>query len=201
MASDTEPSLPDPFDAEKLALRDRARLARNAIAPEIRRSAAERVAERGLSDIAARPGIVGGYHPTAKEFDCLPLLARLEREGWAVTLPVITGEAPLLFRRWRPGDPLRKGQRAILEPVSGEILRPGFLLVPLLAFDAGGARLGYGGGHYDRTLEALRRDGPVLAIGLAFEAQEMAQLPVSPHDQRLDLILTPSGVRRFDQQL
>lgn len=198
MASSDTSSSPGPLDAQKHELRQRARLIRNAISPEQRAGDASRVAETGLPVSFGAPGILAAYYPTAKEFDPRPLLERLAAEGWTLALPVVTGEAPLIFRRWSPGAPLTRGQRGMMEPAGGEILRPALLLVPLLAFDARGYRLGYGGGHYDRTLEALRRDGPAVALGLAFDEQEMAQLHIGPHDQRLDWILTPSGARRFE---
>jgi 5-formyltetrahydrofolate cyclo-ligase len=197
MASDTSPLQSDPIDAQKAALRDVARRVRNAIAPGQRAADAGRIAQLALP-FAPRPaGIIGGYYPTPREFDCLPLLQHLAAEGWTLALPAIAGDAPLVFHRWAFGEKLTRGQRGIMQPVSGEIVRPSLLLIPLLAFDARGYRLGYGGGHYDRTLDALRRDGPVLAIGVAFDAQEVAQLPIGPHDQRLDWMLTPSGARRF----
>jgi 5-formyltetrahydrofolate cyclo-ligase len=199
MAPDSTPSITDPLDAEKAGLRRRARLIRNAISTEQRQAAADRVAQIGLPDGIDGPGVVSGYYPTPREFDPLPLLRRLAADGWTLTLPAIAGEAPLVFHGWAFGAPLIPGQRGIMEPASGDILRPAVLLIPLLAFDASGGRLGYGGGHYDRTLEALRREGPVKAIGLAFDAQEMPHLPFGPHDQRLDYILTPSGARRFTE--
>jgi 5-formyltetrahydrofolate cyclo-ligase len=201
MAPDPASLPPNSRDSDKVELRRQARLVRNAISPEERASGAERVAVLGLPSFVGEPGILGAYYPTPREFDPLPLIARFAQEGWTVTLPVITGDAPLQFRRWHSGEPLVRGPRGIMEPAAGDILRPALLLVPLLAFDARGARLGYGGGHYDRTLEALRGDGaPVIAIGLAFDAQEMPQLPVDHYDQRLDGILTPSGARPFDNK-
>ena len=160
-------------------------------------SDALRLAALPLPFLGEAPGIVAGYHPTAREFDCLPLMQRLARDGWTLALPVVIGEAPLVFHRWSFGEPLVRGQRGMMQPAGGEIVRPALLLIPLLAFDARGYRLGYGGGHYDRTLDALRRQGRALAIGVAFDAQEVAQLPVGPHDQRLDWMLTPSGAKRF----
>lgn len=198
MTASDIPSSPDPLDAQKRELRRRARFIRNAISPERRAADASRVADADLPVSFAPPGVVAAYYPTATEFDPLPLLERLSSERWTLALPVVTGASPLLFRRWQPGEALTRGQRGVMEPVAGDILRPDLLLVPLLAFDARGYRLGYGGGHYDRTLEALRRDGPAVALGLAFDEQEMAQLHVGPHDQRLDWILTPSGARRFE---
>ena len=199
MAPDSTPSITDPLDAEKAGLRRRARLVRNAISSEQRRADAERVAQTGLPEGISGPGVLSGYFPTPREFDPLPLLQRLATDGWTLALPAIVGDAPLVFRRWTFGEPLIPGQRGIMEPASGEILRPAVLLIPLLAFDGRGARLGYGGGHYDRTLEALRREDSVTAIGLAFDSQEMPHLPLGPYDQRLDYILTPSGARRFTE--
>ena len=200
MAVDSAKNSAAPLDAEKARLRACARQVRNAISEQQRRATAEQVAAAGLPYSFSEPGIVAGYFPTPREFDCLPLLARLACDGWIVALPAIAGDCPLIFRRWNTGEPLIKGPRNIMEPAGGEIVRPTVLIVPMLAFDATGARLGYGGGHYDRTLEALRRDGPVAAIGLAFDEQEMAQLPTGPHDQRLDVILTPSGARRLEER-
>jgi 5-formyltetrahydrofolate cyclo-ligase len=200
MAADSANKPAAPLDAEKAQFRARAREIRNAISEQQRRADGEKVAAAGLPHNFADPGIVGGYFPTPREFDCLPLLAHLGAEGWTVALPAIAGDGPLVFRRWTSGESLIKGPRSIMEPAGGEIVRPSVLIIPMLAFDATGARLGYGGGHYDRTLEALRRDGTVTAIGLAFDEQEMAQLPTGPHDQRLDVILTPSGARRLEEQ-
>jgi 5-formyltetrahydrofolate cyclo-ligase len=197
MSRDSPPLSPDPLDAQKTALRESARAVRNAVTPAERAADAARMAQMPLPFRAATPSIVGGYHPTAREFDCLPLMERLAREGWTLALPAVMGDAPLLFHRWRFGEALMRGQRGIMQPAGGETVRPAMLLIPLLAFDAQGYRLGYGGGHYDRTLEVLRAAGPVLAVGVAFDAQEVAQLPVGPHDQRLDWMLTPSGARRF----
>jgi 5-formyltetrahydrofolate cyclo-ligase len=195
-SDNTGPS--DPLDAAKSEWRESARALRNAIPPEQRLRDAARVAELGLPTLDA-PRILGGYYPTIREFDPLPLLERLAEQSWAIALPVVMGDAPLIFRRWRAPDPLKRGQRGIMEPVAGEIVLPALLLVPLLAFDARGYRLGYGGGHYDRTLEKLRRDGSAIAVGLAFDEQEVAQLPIGPHDQPLDWVLTPSGARRFER--
>ncbi len=197
---DEDSSLPpDPLSAEKAELRKLARATRNAISPEQRRADADRVAQGGLPVSLEASHAIGGHYPTVREFDCLPLLARLSSEGHTVALPAVDGDAPLIFRRWSAGEPLVKGPMNIMEPASGDIISPSVLLLPLLAFDARGYRLGYGGGHYDRTLEMLRREGEVIAIGLAFDEQEVAQLPTGPHDQRLDWIVTPSRRLRFGE--
>ena len=98
--------------------------------------------------------------------------------------------SPLTFRAWTPGETLARGSFGVHEPTEGEIVTPDLILVPLLAFDRRGHRLGYGQGHFDRTLEALRNKGKVAAVGLAFAGQELPEIPTEPHDQALDAILT-----------
>jgi 5-formyltetrahydrofolate cyclo-ligase len=181
------------IEAEKQAMRAKARAARQAIPNDERTQAGERVARIGLGFLGQAAGVVAAYHPVRSEFDSMPLLRRLVAEGWTLALPVIVGAAPLQFRQWTFSAPLGVGPFGIPEPVDGPLAAPDVLLVPLLAFDAQCYRLGYGGGHYDRTLAALRRQGTITAIGLAFDAQQVAQVPVCPYDQRLDWILTPSG--------
>jgi 5-formyltetrahydrofolate cyclo-ligase len=123
------------------------------------------------------------------------LLLRLLAAGWDCALPAVPAPgAALAFRRWRPDHDLVAGGYGIPEPPpSAPPLRPAALLVPLLAFDRAGHRLGQGAGHYDRTLAELRAAGPLLALGLAFAVQEEPALPAEPHDQRLDWIVTEAG--------
>jgi 5-formyltetrahydrofolate cyclo-ligase len=140
----------------------------------------------------AAGAVVAGTWPVGSELDARPLLAALAARGWRCALPVVADEAgPLRFRAWLPGEPLRAGGYGILEPEpAAPAVVPDVVLVPLLAFDRAGRRLGQGGGWYDRTLAALRAERPVLAIGLAFAAQERAELPTGGHDQPLDWIVT-----------
>ncbi|MEM7694766.1 MAG: 5-formyltetrahydrofolate cyclo-ligase [Pseudomonadota bacterium] len=127
------------------------------------------------------PGLIAAYRPIRNEIDPLPLA--LSR-GETVALPVTEG--PIMeFRAWRPGEPLTEGAFGILEP-TGPMVRPDVLLVPLLAFTRGGARLGYGAGHYDRYLSA---HGGV-PIGVAYAAQEVPSLPVEAHDVPLEAVAT-----------
>lgn len=139
--------------------------------------------------------MVSGFAPLKSEIDPLPLLRRLAEHGHPIALPFVEGAGrPLVFKRWRPGDPLHAGQFGALQPGAGaETLEPAALIVPLLAFDSDGFRLGRGGGFYDRTIAELRARGPVLTVGLAFAAQLVLEVPREPHDQRLDWIVTEEG--------
>ena len=186
-------------DTLKAVLRAEARSRRRAVSPSKRDEAAAALLRHDVGFLGT-PGILGAYHPIRSEIDGLPLARHLAACGWLLALPVINEGGPLSFHLWEPEIPLIAGPFGIPQPDGTPGVFPTAILVPLLAFDIQGHRLGYGGGHYDRTLEALRRDGTVTAIGLAFDEQEMAQLPTGPHDQRLDVILTPSGARRLEEQ-
>jgi 5-formyltetrahydrofolate cyclo-ligase len=133
-----------------------------------------------------------GYMPMRTEIDCLPAMAA--HDG-PVAVPVILGPGqPLRFRRWTPASRMVTGDFGALIPETGDWIVPEVLVVPLVAFDRRGYRLGYGGGFYDRTLEGLRTLGPVTAIGFAYGAQEMAEVPVESTDQPLDRIVTEREV-------
>lgn len=139
--------------------------------------------------------VLSGYMPMRTEIDPLPAMAA--HQG-PVGVPVIAGRAlPLRFREWWPGCRLVEGAFKALVPAEGAWVEPEVLIVPLLAWDARGYRLGYGGGFYDRTLAGLRAKGPVLAVGFAFAAQEVAEVPTDATDQRLDAVVTEKGVTAF----
>lgn len=142
--------------------------------------------------LAAHAGrVLAGYMPMRTEID--PLAAMTAHAG-PVGVPVIIGAGQALrFRAWTPGAAMVAGDFGALIPLTGDWLVPRVLIVPLLAFDRQGFRLGYGGGFYDRTLQALRSTGPVTAIGFAFAAQEVDRVPTEPTDQKLDLIVTEAG--------
>jgi 5-formyltetrahydrofolate cyclo-ligase len=181
----------------KAELRVRAIVARDALDPEFRRAAAEVLAVHGLAFVGSQPGaIVSGFMAIGAEIDPLPLMTTLA-PSHMLALPVLMGKGqPLAFRRWAPGEPLKSGLWGIREPLeTAPVVEPDVLLVPLLAFDANGRRLGYGAGYYDRTLALLRSRRPIIAIGVAFDEQEEAEVPVSASDQPLDWVLTPSGPR------
>lgn len=137
---------------------------------------------------------VSGYAQMRTEIDPTPAMAEASAHG-LVCLPVIIGkDQPLEFRSWIPECEMMDGPFGAQVPASGDWVTPEILIVPLLAFSRTGGRLGYGGGFYDRTLEGLRAKKPTLAIGFAYAAQEMDDLPLEATDQPLDLIVTEQGV-------
>jgi 5-formyltetrahydrofolate cyclo-ligase len=140
---------------------------------------------------------VAGYWPIRDEADPRELMKTLSARGHALALPRIEAKGERLsFRLWREGDELIDNHHAIAEPrADAERVVPDAILMPLLAFDATGHRLGYGGGYYDRTLEALK----ACAIGIAYAGQEIAGIPREPHDHPLNMIVTERGVRLFHQ--
>ncbi len=135
--------------------------------------------------------VLSGYMPMRTEIDPLPAMAA---HAGRVCVPVIAGKAmPLRFREWTPDAPMEDGPFGARVPASGDWLAPEVLIVPLLAFDARGYRLGYGGGFYDRTLERLRAERTTVAIGYAWATQQVDEVPTEPTDQKLDLIVTEAG--------
>jgi 5-formyltetrahydrofolate cyclo-ligase len=184
---------------EKRALRARIRAWRAGLDAQAVARAADAVAAHGLDFLHPQTGaIVSGFASLPDEFRIWPLLRRLHREGRRLALPVMQGKTrPLLFRAWAPGDALDRGVWGIGEPKPDKpVLEPDILLVPLLAFDRRGWRLGYGGGFYDRTLASLRGRKPMAAVGLADDEQLIDAVPHLDYDQRLDWVLTPSGPLR-----
>jgi 5-formyltetrahydrofolate cyclo-ligase len=162
-------------------------------------TAGESLAAHGLSFLQIAPGaVVSGFSAIRDEIDPAALLARLGGEGYRLCLPVMQGKGlPLVFRAWSPGDAMGKVQWGIAEPLPDKpVLEPDVVLVPLLAFDATGYRLGYGGGFYDRTLARLRATKPVIAIGVAYDELKVDAVPHQVYDQPLDWVLTPSGPLR-----
>jgi 5-formyltetrahydrofolate cyclo-ligase len=145
------------------------------------------------------PVVVSGFWPIKDEIDIRPLMIELFNTGCQLALPVVQGRGQrLLFRAWRPGDPLEAGVFGTLQPSpKRETLEPEALIVPLLACDEEGWRLGYGGGFYDRTLAALRARRKVMAMGVAFNAQLVPAVPHGPADQRLDWLLTDKRACAF----
>jgi 5-formyltetrahydrofolate cyclo-ligase len=185
--------------SSKDELRAAALAARDGLSREHREAAAQIIAERGLPIEVMRAAIVAGYSPIRGEIDPVPLMRALAAKNARLALPAIGARRQALqFRCWSPGDPLIRGALGILEPSSAAAeLLPEIVLVPLAAFDRAGHRIGYGAGHYDRTLAQLRRSRTITAIGLAFAAQEVEAVPVMEHDARLDFVLTEAQVLDF----
>ena len=179
----------------KAAMTARAAAAEADAAREIR--AAWSLCDRFLEAVRIAPGSrVSAYWPMGDELDPRPLMEALHRRGHPLALPSIRAAAqPLDFRDWRPGEALVPAGFGTQEPAaSAPVVQPEVLLVPLLAFDAAGYRLGYGGGFYDRSLALLRQSGDILAVGVAFAAQQVPSVPRDALDQRLDLVVTERGV-------
>ena len=179
----------DGLKAEKAALRRRMEALRAGLGVD-----PEAPARRLAGLLALEAGrVLSGYWPMRGEADPRPAMAA---HAGPVCLPVVAGRGlPLRFRAWAPGAPLVAGGYGAMvpEPEAAEVV-PEVLIVPLLAFDRQGFRLGYGGGFYDRTLAALRAAGPCRAIGLAFAGQEVAAVPRGATDLALDLVVTEAGV-------
>jgi 5-formyltetrahydrofolate cyclo-ligase len=197
--SDTDPPPGDLPDQLKVSVRRTALARREALPAEERQAAALAVAERGLPVEVAPGTVVSGFFPIRNEISPLPLLRRLADAGASLALPVIIGRGqPLVMRTWSFGAPLVAGVWGIREPpADAPEVFPDLLIVPLAAFDRRGYRLGYGGGYYDRTIARLRTMKPVTAIGLAFAAQQFDEVPATPRDERLDLVLTEDGTFDF----
>ena len=141
------------------------------------------------------PGeLVAVYRAIGSEIDADALSMSLVRQGRQLCLPVvIERDAPMIFRRWSPGEPLELDAAGVPAPFPlAEVVTPDLIMTPLLAFDAAGARLGQGGGYYDRTFAALP---DALRIGFAYAGQEAEHLPLEPHDIRLHGVLTERGYR------
>lgn len=152
-----------------------------------------------LSEVLAgyRGVPLSGYMPIRTEINPLPAMAEASAYG-PVGVPVIVGEGqPLRFAKWEPEMEMVSGAFGARIPADPVYFEPEILIVPLVAFDAQGGRLGYGGGFYDRTLEGLRARGATLAVGFAYAAQEAHALPLEPTDQTLDLIVTEERVIDF----
>jgi 5-formyltetrahydrofolate cyclo-ligase len=185
---------------EKRILRGTMLAWRGGLSEEERRAAAAGLVEMWRFERPVQtPAVVSGFWPMAEELDIRPLMIELHNQGCQLALPVVVAKKqPLVFRAWRPGDPLEAGVFGTLHPSPRrEVLEPDALIVPLLAVDEEGWRLGYGGGFYDRTLEALRGKKQITAVGVGFNAQLLPEVPHGPSDQRLDWLLTDKRACAF----
>jgi len=188
------------FDNDKRILRGAMLAWRGGLSAEERRAAAMGLVEMWHYEQPVEPpAVVAGFRPMAEELDIRPLMIELINQGCQLALPVVVAKKqPLVFRAWRPGDPLEAGAFGTLQPTARRaVVEPEVLIVPLLAVDEEGWRLGYGGGFYDRTLEALRARKRVIAVGVAFNEQIVPEVPHDPNDQRLDWLLTDKRACAF----
>ena len=177
-----------------------ATLARRDVMPaEARQHAAEAIAARPFP-VAITPGMtVSGFMPLKSEINPLPLMKMLAGAGARLALPAIAGRGkPLIMRAYAFGDEFARGQWGIREPKPEQPeVFPDVLLVPLACFDRAGQRIGYGAGYYDMTIHRLRTMKKVVAVGVAFALQEIARVPATDRDERLDLVLTENEIIDF----
>ena len=186
---------------EKAALRRKMGLLRRELAAaDAPPDAGKQAADRFFAHVTVPDGaIVSAYWPMGDELDPRPLIHRIQGAGHTIGLPVVVAKgAPLMFRDWTPETRFIPGgfKTEVPEPTAPEVV-PTILLVPLLAFDLKGYRLGYGGGFYDRTLVKLRASAKIMAIGFAYEGQMVDEVPRAEYDQPLDAILTERAFRRI----
>jgi len=180
------------IDGLKKTIRRDAVARRDALPAAERAKAAEIIAARPFPVPVAAGTIVSGFSPLKSEINPIPLMRALADRGAQLALPVVAGRGkPLIMRAWRFGEALDSGVWGIRQPkADAPEVAPDILLVPLLAFDRTGNRIGYGAGYYDMTIAKFRAIKPVLAIGIAYAAQEIDAVPVTERDARLDLVLT-----------
>ena len=180
----------------KARFRTEAMARRDALSPGTRAAASQRIAERAETIISERnPKVAAFYWPIGSECDPRPLIRMARRRGIGVGLPAKDGDL-FVFRGWAEGDPLHPSIFGTSEPPpASPAVNPDLIVLPLVGFDRFGNRLGYGKGHYDRAIAALRANGwnPGL-LGIAFSVQEVPALPAEAHDVRLDWIVTERGV-------
>jgi 5-formyltetrahydrofolate cyclo-ligase len=183
-------------DSLKAQIRRDAVARRDALPAAERAAAAAAIAARPVPVAVASGAIVSGFSPLKSEINPVPLMRAFAAAGASLALPVVAGRGqPLIMRAWAFGTPLVAGVWGIREPpASAAEVFPDILIVPLLAFDRAGHRIGYGAGYYDMTIARLRSVKPAIALGIAYAAQEIAEIPTTPRDARLDFVLTEREV-------
>jgi len=182
---------------DKNTLRSEILFKRQALDVEFVRESAERIADRLLREIPPGNSLIAGYAAMRSEMDVSLAMQLLEKRGHRLCLPDVQDDADagLIFRSWQFGDALEKGKFGTDVPPAGECVTPEIVLVPLVAFDERGHRLGYGAGYYDRTLHKLRATNKdLLVIGTAFSMQKVEPIPAEAHDEALDKIITEKEV-------
>ncbi|MCM2290902.1 5-formyltetrahydrofolate cyclo-ligase [Allorhizobium sp. BGMRC 0089] len=173
---------------------------RDNINPELHILYSQAIARHGAAAIDFAAGtVVSGFYPIRSEVDVMPLMRRLADARARLCLPVVLDRQTICFRLWMPDMALVKTGFGTMGPgPEAEVVDPDILLIPLAAFDGKGNRIGYGAGHYDRAIARLHeKDRNPLLIGIAFDCQEVAEVPFEPHDVALNGIITESGYRRF----
>jgi 5-formyltetrahydrofolate cyclo-ligase len=180
------------IDTLKADIRRDAAARRDTLPAAERAAAAATIVARPLPVALAPGAVVSGFSPLKSEINPVPLMRAFAAAGARLALPVVMGKGrPLTMRAWAFGEPLNSGVWGIREPPpEAPEAFPDILIVPLLAFDRAGNRIGYGAGYYDMTIARLRAMKPVTAMGIAYAVQEIAQVPVTPRDATLDLVLT-----------
>lgn len=148
------------------------------------------------------PIIIAGFWPIADEIDVRPLMSELYTTGHLIALPVVVGNGkPLIFRVWEPGNILEKGGFSTRHPSPNKPeVQPTVLMVPLLAFDVNGQRLGWGGGFYDRTISKFRSQGSIITVGIAYQNQEVDCVPHISTDEPLDWVITETKAQKIIKQ-
>ena len=190
-----EPTISD----QKSELRNATLAKRDAMPADERQRGGETIAARPFPLTIAPGTIVSGFMPLKSEINPLPLMKVLAGAGAKLALPAIAGRGkPLIMRAYAFGDEFARGQWGIREPKPEQPeVFPDVLLVPLACFDRTGQRIGYGAGYYDMTIHRLRTMKKVIAVGVAFALQEIARVPATDRDERLDLVLTETGTIDF----
>jgi len=189
--------------SDKKSLRELFLTERRKISPVVEQHYAAEIASKVLNNFDFKNKVIAGYWPVHGEADIRPVLMHLSSGGHACALPVIAREdEPLIFRGWASTVKMVQGAHGIPVPDKNDpiavTVEPDILLVPLVAYDRRGQRLGYGGGYYDRTIAALRAKKTVEVVGIGFSVQKSVELlPVEPHDVMLDCVVTERMIDRF----
>lgn len=177
----------------KAALRSQALGRRDGIDPEVRKELSAMIAARAIAIVDdVRPPLLAAYFAARSECDPAAIVTWAAANGIGVAMPAVVDAETIVFRRYRPDDPLIAGGFGTLAPAKeAPVIDPDLVISPLVAFDRTGLRLGHGRGFYDRAIEALRGRGrEPLLVGVSFCVQEVDSIPAEPHDRRLDWIVT-----------
>ena len=192
-------AVPSHLPIEKAALRERMRVQRRdyaaSLSPETRKALEDALSEV-LDPLLFQASVVAGYFPMKDEVSVLPALERAREMGKTTALPAfVDRDSRMTFH---PGAPVDPGPWGILQPpADGPTVAPDLLLIPLLAIDCQGNRIGMGKGHYDRALPGLRAAGArIIGIGWPFQLLEELLDP-DPWDVPLDGFASPDGLLEF----